>query len=488
MRALLPVRQNLPGKVKSLKTSVGVRPSNRSNYLRTNSFNSCIDEENPLRIIIAGGGLGGLFSAICFLKSGFNVTILEKTARYRPLGGPIQLASNGIGTVKIVSENLYKNITNLARPFWGTESGIRDGLTSEWMFKFEAINELPFELRLPFSVCIDRSDLQLELLKELDEISGKENVLRMSSTMKSYEIDTSGEVIVHLDDGTHLKGDILIGADGIWSQTRSILFGELFGSRFASSTASFTGFKLFSGLPLFASTEFLKIGYCAYIGPNNYFVVCPDKQGRVQWYAFLGSVPGTDDVDKPREYLLEVFKDWNPTIRDLISSTVSEEIVQRDLWDRAPSIFKDWSKDCITLLGDSCHATMPNIGQGCGLAFEDGYVLSLLLKDIKSRQEIPKLLKKFYRKRIVRTAAIQGLGRLNSEAIKILTPLLPYRQFVDAVLSPLLPYVFRLQFWYCYSFCPVNIDAEESLELAKNMSKKYARETKLAWHELIKRT
>jgi zeaxanthin epoxidase len=80
------------------------------------------------------------------------------------------------------------------------------------------------------------------------------------------------------------------------------------------------------------------------------------------------------------------------------------------------------------------------------------------------------------------------LGRLNSEAIKILTPLLPYRQFVDAVLSPLLPYVFRLQFWYCYSFCPVNIDAEESLELAKNMSKKYARETKLAWHELIKRT
>lgn len=140
------------------------------------------------------------------------------------------------------------------------------------------------------------------------------------------------------------------------------------------------------------------------------------------------------------------------------------------------------------MLGDSCHATMPNIGQGCGLAFEDGYVLSLLLKDIKSRQEIPHLLKRFYRKRIVRTAAIQGLGRLNSEAIKILTPLLPYRRFVDTVLSPLLPLVFRLQFWYCYSFCPVNIDTEESLDLAKNMSEKYASETKLAWRDFIKRT
>ena len=51
--------------------------------------------------------------------------------------------------MKIVSENLYENINNVARPFWGTESGIRDGLTSEWMFKFEAINELPSDLRLP---------------------------------------------------------------------------------------------------------------------------------------------------------------------------------------------------------------------------------------------------------------------------------------------------------------------------------------------------
>ena len=170
----------LLGRSKPLKPYIGIRPSKRCHFLRTNSLSPAIDKDNPLRIIIAGGGLGGLFASICFLKAGLNVVIIEKTTKYRPLGGPIQLASNGIGTVKIVSENLFKNINNVARPFWGTESGIRDGLTSDWMFKFEAINELPSDLRLPFSVCIDRSDLQLELLKELDEISGKENVLRMS--------------------------------------------------------------------------------------------------------------------------------------------------------------------------------------------------------------------------------------------------------------------------------------------------------------------
>jgi len=54
-------------------------------------------------------------------------------------------------------------------------------------------------------------------------------------------------------------------------------------------------------------------------------------------------------------------------------------------------------------------------------------------------------------------------------------------------LSPLLPFVFRVQFWFCYSFCPVNIDTEESLDLAKSMSEKYDRETKLAWHDFIKK-
>ena len=441
-----------------------------------------IDEKNPLRIIIAGGGLGGLFAAICLLNAGMEVTVLEKTSNYRPLGGPIQLASNGIGTVKLISERLYKGINNVARPFWGTESGIRDGLTSEWMFKFDAITELPCDLNLPFSICIDRSDLQSELLTEIGQI-GKKNAVHMASMMKSYEINSLGEVIVHLSDSidSPLIGDILIGADGIWSQTRSILFDEPLGSSSASSTASFTGFKLFSGLPQFASEDLLEIGYCAYIGPDNYFVICPDKGGRVQWYAFMKSLPGSVNKTEPVEYLLGKFADWNPMICNLIKATNFDEVTQRDLWDRSPIIRRDWSKDCVTLLGDSCHATMPNIGQGCGLAFEDGYILSLLLKDMKTRREIPQVLKKFYRKRIFRTAVVQGLGRLNSEAIKLLTPLLPYRRFVDTVLTPFLPLVFRLQFWYCYSFCPINMDVDESLEQAKHMKEKFKRESKIAW-------
>jgi zeaxanthin epoxidase len=124
---------------------------------------------------------------------------------------------------------------------------------------------------------------------------------------------------------------------------------------------------------------------------------------------------------------------------------------------------------------------MPNIGQGCGIAFEDSYLLVEILKKAKFRTEIPKLLQVFYRKRIVRTAIIQGLGRLNSEAIKILTPLLPIRSVVDIVLGPILPLIFRIQFAYCYLFCPEKVAADASIELAKEMNNRHEKDSEASW-------
>lgn len=183
--------------------------------------------------------------------------------------------------------------------------------------------------------------------------------------------------------------------------------------------------------------------------------------------------------------LLELFEKWSPQVRGLIFATSEDEILQRDLLDRAPSISQSWASSYVTLIGDSCHATMPNIGQGTGLAFEDAYVLANMLVLARSRSDIPNILQQFYRKRLIRTAAVQGLGRLNSEAIKLLTPLLPIRPLVDFVLSPILPKIFELQFGYCYSFCPFKISSEESKKTAIEMKCRHTSETQQAWKNKV---
>lgn len=164
-----------------------------------------------------------------------------------------------------------------------------------------------------------------------------------------------------------------------------------------------------------------------------------------------------------------------------MDATDPREIDARDLWDRFPSVLRPWSDGCVTLLGDSCHATMPNIGQGAGLAFEDGYELARTLGAVRRRSDVPATLGAFYRNRIVRTAAVQGLGRMNSEAIKILTPLLPVRPLVEYFIGPFLPLVFRAQFGYCYSFCPAKMPAAEARRLANDMRERHAAEAEEAW-------
>ena len=441
-----------------------------------------------LQVLVAGGGLGGLFLSICLAKKGIDVVVLERTNIYRPLGGPIQLASNGMSVLKATSEQLYRRVQDNSRPFWGTKSGIKDGLTSEWMFEFGAITEIPRKRELPFAVCIDRSDLQKCLLDEIGSMKsvsshGQVNIQMGAFVTKFEEDAVSGRVNVMLEDGRILDADILIGADGIWSSVRAQMFDEPGGVRGSESTASYTGYKLFSGLPIYESEDYFDIGYCAYVGPDNYFVTCPDRCGRLQWYAFVKSPPNTGSTDAATEFLLNQYSDWSPEVKHLISITPEFDIKQRDLWDRPPCVSQSWSKGRVALLGDSCHATMPNIGQGTGLAFEDAYILSASLEDVKRDSSIDVVLRDYYTQRLFRTAAIQGLGRLNSEAIKILTPLLPIKPIIDSIISPFLPIVFSFQFGYCYSFCPAKENVADSLLAAAKMDCRHRLESRKAWLE-----
>ena len=64
----------------------------------------------PPRAMIAGGGIGGLFTAITLRNEGYDVSIFEKTREYRSFGGPIQIASNGLEAVRRIDRHVYDRI------------------------------------------------------------------------------------------------------------------------------------------------------------------------------------------------------------------------------------------------------------------------------------------------------------------------------------------------------------------------------------------
>jgi hypothetical protein len=84
----------------------------------------------PLKVVIAGGGVGGLTAALCMLKKGFDVTVYEKTAAFARFGGPIQFASNALSVLKEIDDELFNRVMEKFT-FTGTRAcGIKDGMSN----------------------------------------------------------------------------------------------------------------------------------------------------------------------------------------------------------------------------------------------------------------------------------------------------------------------------------------------------------------------
>merc|ERR1719313_767382 len=217
-----------------------------------------------------------------------------------------------------------------------------------------------------------------------------------------------------MDSGKVVEGGLIIGADGIWSKVRSTMRNTP--AKGEGSGVSYSGYTVFAGELYYDSPDNGQVGYKVYIGPGQYFVITDIGKGRYQWYAFLardaGSAENEPMPDGQSAYLRDIFTGWSKDIHHILNATKEVEIAQRDLYDPPPSVRKPWSTGPVALMGDSVHAMMPNLGQGGGQAIEDAFVISQELKSAKTRGEIAGKLNKYRDRRLVRSAAVQGLSRI----------------------------------------------------------------------------
>merc|ERR1719149_140925 len=267
-------------------------------------------------------------------------------------------------------------------------------------------------------------------------------------------------------DGSEGTGDILVGADGIWSAVRAAMTNTP--QRGEESGVTYSDYTVFAGELNYGGGD-PECGYKVYIGPGQYFVITNIGRGRYQWYAFLArpadSEASEEKPDGSSPYLQNLFEGWSPEIHDILRVTQEHEIEQRDLYDRPPSVLKPWNKGRVALLGDAIHAMMPNLGQGGCQALEDALVISEQLTSLSSRGEIEGALQGYRNRRLTRSAAVQGLSRFASDIIirgfdtpaklgfsggKLVAENLNYAGVVTRLLQPILPVFFAVQFAFLY--------------------------------------
>eukprot|EP00797_Seminavis_robusta_P031053 Sro665_g183770.2 (434) ;mRNA; f:3139-4441 len=362
-----------------------------------------ISEENPLRVLVAGAGVGGLALARSLSKNPLiNVTVIERTDQFKRFGGPIQLASNALTIVKEMDEGIYNQVMEKFTFTGDKENGIKDGIRDEWYAKFDLAS--PAESReMPYTGVIERPDLQNIYLNSLPE-----GVVRNGDGVIGYEKNPKGHGIkVDLDSGATIEGDVLIGADGIWSAVRATMRDEPI--RGDDSGVAYSGYTVFAGELNYDSFDNGMVGYKVYIGPGQYFVITDIGNGRYQWYAFLARAPGSAETEEKPEgsskYLQNIFTGWSKDVHHILKATQEDEIEQRDLYDRPPSVRKPWTDGPVALLGDAVHAMMPNLGQGGCQAIEDAFVIVQELEECKTRNELSGAMGRYRDRRLIRSAA-----------------------------------------------------------------------------------
>lgn len=343
-----------------------------------------------MQVAIIGGGIGGLVAALSLLKMGIDVSIYEQTPELHEVGAGLQLSANAsrvlfwlglrdklmdMGSLPIDKEiRLWNTGASWKVPGTGAASEERYGA--------------------PF-LAVHRADLQNLLVETLQAI--KPDAIHLSSRCVSVaEID--GKVQLTFADGKTATVDCLIGADGVHSVVRNCVHQD--------SYPEFTGLVAWRGVVDTNRLDMEAFGSASsnWIGPGCHVITYPLRGGallnfvgivrRAEWEQENWSLIGS------QEELLADFAGWHQHIQAII-----HEIKQPLKWamvKRKP--LAKWSHGRITLLGDACHATLPFLGQGAGMAIEDGAVLARCLA---AQPEDPVAAFKTYEAlRVERTATI----------------------------------------------------------------------------------
>jgi zeaxanthin epoxidase len=237
----------------------------------TTELPDAISAEHPLRVVIAGAGVGGLTLANALKGCDHvDVQLIEKTSAFKRFGGPIQLASNAMQLYKELDSNLYDQIESKFTWTGNLTNGIKDGIRDEWYAKFDLASPAR-DRGMPYTGVIERPDLQEILLGNLDENVVQNGVGVHSYTTGAVGSRITGPVDVKLEDDNIVAGDVLVGADGIWSQVRAAMRDEP--ARGDGSGVAYSGYTVFAGELAYDSPDNGEVGYKVYIGPNQYFVI-----------------------------------------------------------------------------------------------------------------------------------------------------------------------------------------------------------------------
>jgi len=347
-----------------------------------------------MTIDIIGAGIGGLTTAIALEQKGIKIRVFEGAKQIKAVGAGIILANNAmqvyekLGLRKIIEEN-----GNPISSMNITKSNLKP-LSKIDLSYFEQKHNIK-------NIAIHRGKLQQILIDRLNtKIELKHKLISIDKKANAYSLK--------FENGKQIQSSTILGADGLNSIVRQNILPN--NSIRNANQICWRGITDFN-LPIKFRNELNEAW-----GKSERFGFVQIAENKVYWYALKSFKKNKNEFSINN--LEQYFIDYNSVIKDIIKSTKKEQINTAEISDLKPTNI--WHKENVCLIGDSAHATTPNMGQGACQAIEDAFVLSECI----DKYEITKAFTEYQKLRLPKAHQVVKASWLVGKLAHLKNPLL----------------------------------------------------------------
>jgi salicylate hydroxylase len=337
------------------------------------------------RVVIVGGGIGGLFAANALVAQGLRVSVYEQAPALGEIGAGVYVTPNAVRHLERVG-------LGPAVEKWGARVG-----PGSSYFRHDGSPIAPVQVAdasgWNASFGMHRADFVNFLAANLPP-----GVVHTGHRAVGFE-QNGDTARVRFANGASAEADVVVAADGIHSELRPHVFPP--SKPVFHGTISYRGLVSRERLPDWPMDRWLM-----WAGPSRHFLVFPVRHGTMVNY--VGFVPVDEEMKEswtaPGDpaVLRREFEGWDPRIGNVLQQV--DRTFRWALYDREP--LPTWSKDRLTLLGDAAHPMLPHLGQGANQTIEDGMALATILAQVDT-PAVPASLLAYERLRRERVAAVQ---------------------------------------------------------------------------------
>ena len=353
---------------------------------------------NARPVLIAGGGIGGLATALGLAQKGIASILLEKASALGEIGAGIQLGPNAFHAFD------YLGVGEAARGMavYVDQMRLMDALSAEEICHVDLRDAFRARFGNPYAV-VHRGDLHGVFLKACRDHELIE--LRVSSEVVGYDQD-GASVTARLASGERVTGALLIGADGLWSNIRKQVVAD--GPPRVSGHTTYR-----SVIPTEEMPEDLRWNAATlWAGPKCHIVHYPLSG----WKVFNLVVTCHNDAPEPvagkpvsDDEVMRGFRHVHERAQDIIRHGKNWRLWV--LCDRDPK--ERWIDGRVALLGDAAHPMLQYLAQGACMAIEDAVCLANETE--RARGDFAAAFQAYQQARYLRTGRVQIMARIYGE-------------------------------------------------------------------------